>query len=200
MAKLRYGNANISELNQYYGGGLKYTKVDANGIPLNNYDDPMYAVQISVTPTTLTSNTVYWAFQAGYNTTIEILQFYIQNSFHGTPAATTSNIQILRLLNGIFTPTIIPSIWNPCNAPPSRAAVAQTNAALTITNPQYETNGGVVLGISNQIGAGVEWDMQSEPRGWIITAGQGMVLRATGAIVSGYTMKGYCLYRETSRV
>ena len=197
MAIVKYGSKSSGELSQMAYGGLEVTEVDFMGNPTANMSSPLYCVQINVAPSTLTTGTVYWILQAGTGKTIQIVWLNVSTSFHGTPAASTSHLELIRLGSGTFTPNTTPSIMGPAaTAGAALSTCAQAAGGVTVSGAAYESNGPIVMGLSNQITAGVPWGLQAATRGWEVPTGNSIAIRASGAIVSGFAFRGGCFFME----
>lgn len=149
-----------------------------------------FVAQIDLVPaTTLATGTVYFALRAGARS-IFIRRFDLQMGFTGTAAASRSSYEIVRFTAG--TPsggTAVAPAKKISTSAASGATILAAPAGLTMTGATFDAGPVHRVASANQLAVSTTQDVVFTDE-LVLAPGEGIVVRANGAIVAGSFLTG----------
>jgi hypothetical protein len=204
-ANVRTGGSDVSAANPL--------KVDAVGtvVVSNDDTDPVsvkvlnpdygysYAISLDIVPTTLADGTVYWAMRNNGTRMVYLKRVSLQQGFTGTAAASRSSFSLVRFTGTPSGGTTMPSVKKISTQPTAGATFTGATAGLTATSMTFDT--GIFHRVSspNQLNTQTSVDMDygtNEAAQFNLAPGEGICLRAAGAVVSGVFISGSIGWHE----
>lgn len=197
-AGLRVGAADVTSANpvpvaaalQVAGAAV----AAGNALPVTVIDpapfDGFVATIDLVPATTLTSGTVYFALRNGGARSIYVRRFDLQMGFTGTAAASRSSYEIVRFTAG--TPsggTAMAPAKKITSSAASAATVLVAPAGLTMTGATFDAGPIHRVASPNQVTVSTTQDVIFTDE-LVLAPGEGIVVRANGAIVAGSFLTG----------
>jgi hypothetical protein len=153
-----------------------------------------YMSMFTVVPTTtLAAGTTYLAIFNGSANALKFSKFRIVQQFIGTPAASTSNFEIVQYNHTapptggtLITSDIIPIRSN--NTTPTIATIRASNIGGVVSGGTQDTKK-LIFGSSNQLSIQYEFDLISNNLPFTLAPNTGIVLKANTIIVVGTTLR-----------
>ncbi len=157
-----------------------------------------YAARIEIVPSTLTSGTVYWAIRNNHATlTVYLRKFELKLGFSGIAAATRSAYEMIRFSGATPTGgTALPPVKRRTTYANSLIDARFAPAGLTMTGTILDTSGAWhTVGHTNQLNVDHAQNIASE-NGFELLPGEGLAIRASGALVLGSYLVGSVRWEE----
>lgn len=152
--------------------------------------DTSYAFPVQAIPTTLTTNTTYWAITNTGTAPVYITKIDLQLFFTGTAAATSSLLTVVRHHTAAPTGGTSVSVAPPVLGPGTPSVdIRHAPGGLTTTSTTFGT---VVanVGIANQLTTNIARVIDFGNRPLRLAQNDGICIRANGAVVLGINCIG----------